>query len=139
VSAVIVRLHWLAVAALLIAGCSELPYFEGMPNFDHGSAGCQNAVGIGPTNITEFEFDKPVVDGVVGKSPIEAAAVARTMGHTVVFNVQIPGYGECWCVPPPQGTVTTAWWGQHGALWLMVEGVSVGHTPDNQPARGWGC
>jgi hypothetical protein len=118
---------------LVLAGCSAIP------NLDHGSAGCQNAVGIGPTNVTEFAVDKPVIEGVVGKSPIEAAAVARAMGHTVVFNVQIPGYGECWCVPPPQGKVTMAWWGQHGALWLMVEGVSVGHTPDNQPARGWGC
>jgi len=122
-----------AVTVLLITGCSAIP------NLDMGSAGCQNAVGIGPTNVTEFDTDKPVVEGVVGKSPAEAAAVARAMGHTVVFNVQIPGYGECWCVPPPQGRVTTAWWGQHGALWLMVEGVNLGHTPDHQPARGWGC
>ena len=48
----------------------------------------------------------------------------------MVFNVQIPGYGECWCVPPPEGTVTDAFWNEHGALFLMVEGVDEGHTAD---------
>jgi len=129
----IVRITWLVVALLLFTGCSAIP------NLDRGSAGCQNAVGIGPTNVTKFDTDKPVIEGVVGKPPVEAAAIARAMGHTVVFNVQIPGYGECWWAPPPQGKVTTAWWGQHGALWLGADGVNLGHTPDRQPAAGWGC
>jgi hypothetical protein len=85
------------------------------------------------------ETDLVRVAGVVGKLPVEAAAFARAMSHTVVFNVQIPGYGECWCVPPPEGQVVSAWWGQHGALWLEVDGVDEGHTKDNQPLRGWGC
>lgn len=122
----------LLALAFLCAGCSALP------DLAMGSAGCQGARGIGPAGMAPG-VQEPVVAGVVGKSPAEAAAVAMAMSHTVVFNVQIPGYGECWCTPPPMGTVSTAWWGQHGALWLMVDGVDVGHTADDQPIRGWGC
>jgi hypothetical protein len=116
----------------LITGCSAIP------NMDVGSSGCQNARGIGPAGMAASDGE-PVVADVVGKSPTEAATIARAMGHTVVFNVQIPGYGECWCAPPPHGEVVQAWWGQHGALWLEVDGVDVGHTKDHQPIRGWGC
>ena len=116
----------------LFTGCSALP------NMDLGSSGCQNARGIGPAGMTTTDGE-PVVAGVVGKSPFEAATVARAMGHTVVFNGQSPGYGECWCAPPPEGQVGSAWWGQHGALWLEVDGVDEGHTQDDQPIRGWGC
>ena len=116
----------------LFTGCSALP------NMDLGSSGCQNARGIGPAGMTTFDGE-PVVAGVVGKSPVEAAAVARAMGHTVVFNVQIPGYGECWCVPPPEGQVVSAWWGQHGALWLEVDGVDEGHTQGTISPSGAGA
>ena len=88
--------------------------------------------------MTTFDGE-PVVAGVVGKSPVEAEAVATAMGHTVVFNVQIPGSGERRCVPPPEGQVVSAWWGQHGALWLEVHGVDVGHTKELHPLRGRGC
>jgi hypothetical protein len=121
----------LLAAVVLLAGCSALPGVE-------AGGGCQRAVGIGPKGMTAGDA-VPVVDGVVGKSAVEAAAIARAMGHTVVFNVQIPGYGECWCVAPPMGEVVTAWWGQHGALWLQVDGVDLGHTADDQPLLGWGC
>jgi len=127
----VARVAALVGALALLAGCSAIP------NMDP-SAGCQNARGIGPAGMAPG-VEEPVVEGVVDKSPAEAAAIARAMGHTVVFNVQIPGYGECWCVPPPEGRVVTAWWGEHGALWLQVDGVDVGHTKDNQPPRGWGC
>jgi hypothetical protein len=126
------RLPLLALSALTLAGCSLVP------NMDHGSSGCQNAAGIGPRDQTGVHA-APVIPELVGLGPREAAAIAVGRGHTVVFNVQIPGYGECWCVPPPEGTVIDAWFGQHGALWLMVEGVDEGHTPDEQPATGWGC
>ena len=96
--------------------------------------GCQNASGTGPT-----EGPVAFADELIGKDPPAAAAAARARGHTVVFNVQIPGYGECWCDTPQMGKVVDAWWGQHGALWVMVEGVDVGHTPEDQPALGWGC
>lgn len=126
------RVSTLVAVLALVTGCSAIP------NMDLGSSGCQNAMGIGPAGMDTSD-GKPVVDGVVGKAPAEAAAVARSMGHKVVFNVQIPGYGECWCIPPPEGEVVSAWWGQHGALWLEVDGVDVGHTKDDQPPRGWGC
>jgi len=118
----------LLAIAILAAACAAVP------NTDHGSAGCQNARGIGPS-----EGDVPIAPLLMGKSPVEAASIAVEQGHTVVFNVPIPGYGECWCAPPPEGTVAQAWWGQRGALWLLVEGVDEGHTAQGQPANGWGC
>jgi hypothetical protein len=123
------------MAIVVVAGCSAVP------NMDHGSSGCQNARGIGPTrNATDGAVAlEEAMGGLIGLTPIEAAERARAAGHTVVFNVQIPGYGECWCVPPPEGRVVQTWWNDHGALYLMVEGADFGHTGDAQPAKGWGC
>ena len=121
--------------ASLVAGCSLVP------NMDRGS-GCANAAGIGPRSgdgpVTQTVGDSvlPELDGLPA---VEAANRAAAQGHTVVFNVPIEGYGECWCVPPPEGTVVTSWWNSHGALYLQIEGVNEGHTPNNQPAAGWGC
>ena len=127
------RLLLIAAAALLVAGCSLVP------NMDHGSSGCSNAVGMGPRGVTQFDLETPIMPELVGLTPAEAATRAAAQGHTVVFNVQIPSYGECWCVPPPEGTVTGMFWNEHGALFLMVDGVDEGHTADQQPATGWGC
>jgi hypothetical protein len=122
------RLLFLCLAsAVVIGGCSLVP------NLDAGSAGCSNAVGIGQPNV-----DAPVGD-LVGLSPAQAATIAAGRGHTVVFNVQIEGYGECWCAPPPEGTVTQGFFTGRGALMLMIDGVDEGHTADNQPFTGWGC
>jgi hypothetical protein len=129
----IARLVLLALAALVVAGCSMVP------NMDPGTSGCSNAQGIGPRNITQFDLTKPVLPEVIGLSPIEAANLAASQGHTVVFRVEITNFGECWCVPPPEGTVTEAFWNQHGALFLTVSGVDEGHSADEQPPTGWGC
>ncbi len=123
----LVRILLLAVCLAVLAGCSAVP------NMDFGSSGCQNARGIGPR---EGDVTDPAL---IGKTPSEAYAVATAAGHTVVFNVQITGFGECWCAPPPMGTVGHAWWGQNGQLFLQVDGVALGHSPNQQPAKGWGC
>ena len=126
----------LVVSLAFIAGCSLVP------NMDHGSSGCQNARGIGPTSgdiVAGVQELAEALPELIGLTPVEAAERARAKGHTVVFNVQIPGYGECWCVPPPEGKVVQTWWNDHGALFLMVEGVDLGHTAADQPAAGWGC
>jgi hypothetical protein len=131
----------LLLSAIMLAGCSMVP------NMDHGSSGCSNARGIGPVTNGDAPVAVKLDDGggmavlpiLHGKSPGQAAAEAAAMGHTVVFNVQIESYGECWCVPPPEGTVVASWWNQHGALYLQVDGVDEGHTADDQPAAGWGC
>ncbi len=122
------RLVLLVTAAVLLSACSAVP------NLDAGSAGCQNARGIG--------LDVPLADGgtnmavlpeVHGLAPMAAKARAESLGHTVVFNTG----GSCWCVPPPGGRVTESWFGQHGALWLWVEGAA---TPAGAPPfAGWGC
>jgi hypothetical protein len=122
--------------ASLVTACSLVP------NMDHGSSGCSNAAGIGPRSgdapVTQA-MNASVMPELDGLPAVEAASRAAAQGHTVVFNVQIEGYGECWCVPPPEGTVVASWWNSHGALFLQIEGVDEGHTPDNQPAAGWGC
>jgi hypothetical protein len=116
------------VVAIAVGGCSAVP------NLDRGTAGCNNARGDGPVDGA-LAFEKLLI----GKSPIEAASIAAERGHRVVFQVQIPGYGECWCTPPPNGTVVRAWWNDHGALYLLVDGVDAGHDADHQPFLGWGC
>lgn len=124
----------LFVATLVVlGGCS------GVPNLDAGSAGCQNARGIGPSARAEENprvgTDMAVMPDLHGRTPAEAAAIAAAAGHTVVFNVD----GQCWCVAPPGGTVTKSWWGQHGALWLWVDGLDTGNQPGEAPFMGWGC
>lgn len=126
------------LALWALAGCTAIP------NLDHGSAGCQNAMGIGPIPepgavMEDTANDIAIEPLLLGKSPGLAEAIAQAQGHTVVFNVQIEGYGECWCEPPPEGTVTSAWFNSHGALFLGVDGVDVGHTATDQPFAGWGC
>ncbi len=107
----------------------------------HGSSGSSVARGFGPSGDGTISGISPRggPSRTRPPAPVEAAERAQAVGHTVVFNVQIPGYGECWCVPPPEGKVVQTWWNDHGALYLMVEGVDLGHTGDEQPATGWGC
>jgi hypothetical protein len=120
---------------VVLLGCS------GVPNLDAGSAGCSNARGIGPTadpggGPQVADIEQGVMPDLHDRSPAEAAArAAAAAGHTVVFNVD----GECWCAPPPGGTVTRSWWGQHGALWLWVDGFDTGNQPGEAPFMGWGC
>jgi hypothetical protein len=115
---------WL-VGATLLAGCSQVP------NLDAGSAGCQNARGIGVASN-----DAPaVLAQVQGMSAAAAASKMQAAGHTVVFNTG----GDCWCVPPPGGRVTEAWFGQHGALWIWVDGVDPALTAGEPPFLGYGC
>ncbi len=125
------RLAGLIATALLVAGCAGVPNFDAMPNMDAGSAGCQNARGIGvPSN------DAPdVLAAVKDKSPTEAAVAMRALGHTVVFNTG----SDCWCLPPPSGKVIEAWFGKHGALWLWVDGADPGLTAGDPPFAGYGC
>jgi len=112
---------------LLVAAIFAIGACSAVPNLDRGSMGCANAVGIGPTGGRV-----PFAGLLIGKSPGEAAAVAVSQGHTVVFSVQAPHYGECWCATPLGGQVKDAWWGEHGALWLLVEGFDPGtrRTPN---------
>jgi len=113
------------VGAALVAGCSLVP------NMDSGSAGCQNARGIGVASN-----DAPaILAQVQGMSAAEAMSTMSAQGHTVVFNTG----GDCWCVPPPGGKVTEAWFGQHGALWLWVDGVDPALTAGEPPFKGYGC
>jgi hypothetical protein len=113
------------LCAIVFAGCSAIP------NMDAGSAGCQNAVGIGQPSDTA----PAILAQVKGMTALEAGNRMRSQGHTVVFNTG----GDCWCVPPPGGKVTEAWFGQRGALWLWVDGVDPALTAGEPPVMGYGC
>ena len=119
------RLALSIAVGLLVAGCSAVP------NMDAGSAGCQNAVGIG----TASDAEPGLLAMVEGMTAAEAGARLAEMGHHVVFNTG----GDCWCVAPPGGKVTDAWFGQHGALWLWVDGVDPALTAGEPPFLGYGC
>jgi hypothetical protein len=121
------RAPWLVLllAVWLAGACSAVP------NMDHGSAGCQNARGIGVASDHEPRLLARVAD----MSALDAGQVLAGLGHTVVFNTG----GDCWCVPPPGGRVTDAWFGQHGALWLWVEDVDPSLTAGEPPFQGYGC
>lgn len=123
-----VRLALVLTLVWLLPGCSAIP------NMDSGSAACQNARGIGqPVVRADGSINQDVMPDLRGKTPAEAEAIAEERGHTVVFNVQ----GTCWCVPPPSGRVADQWFGEHGALWLWVEGFPP--PSDQPPFQGWGC
>jgi hypothetical protein len=125
------------IAGLLIA--TSVAACSLVPNMDPGTSGCSNAVGIGARGGVGVEVGRPVMGDLVGLEPAAAANIAASRGHTVVFNVQIPAFGECWCVPPPEGEVVEAFFTERGALMLMVDGVDEGHTAADQPPTGWGC
>ena len=128
------RTAWLLLTvAVWLSGCSLVP------NMDAGTSGCSNAEGIGPRDQTVRAAGDDAMPELVGLAPDQAAAIAIGRGHTVVFNVPIDGYAECWCVPPPEGTVQETFFTGRGALMLLVEGVDEGHTAAQQPPTGWGC
>ena len=127
------RLVLVVLAAGTVAGCSLVP------NMDAGSAGCSNASGIGPRDQSMVQVGSSPIPGLIGLSPTDAAGKAAALGHIVVFNVQTPDFGECWCVPPPGGTIREAFFTSRGALMLMIEGFDPGHAADEQPFAGWGC
>ena len=72
---------------------------------------------------------------LAGLSATEASTKMAAQGHTVVFNAG----GDCRCVPPPGGKVTEASFGEHGALWLWVDGVDPALTAGDPPFAGYGC
>jgi hypothetical protein len=118
----------LLASSVFLAGCSAVP------NMDTGSAACQNARGIGRAiDLPGGGSNMNVMPDLRGRTPAEARAIAVGRGHTVVFNVK----AACWCVPPPGGTVTDQWFGEHGALWLWVDGFEP--PSGDPPFRGWGC
>jgi hypothetical protein len=101
---------------------------------DAGSAGCQNSRGIGrDVPLPGGGSNTAVMPDVHGMTPLQAKVVAEGRGHTVVFNAD----GSCWCIPPRGGRVTQSWFGQHGALWLWVDGFPK--PSGDPPFNGWGC
>lgn len=49
------------------------------------------------------------------------------------------GFSECWCEPPPDGTVTDVAYGMASELVVFVRSGRTFAAPRQQPTRGWGC
>ncbi len=85
---------------------------------------------VGPSNE-----ESAILAQVEGLSAAEAWDKMTALGHTVVFDT-----GNCWCVPPPSGKVAFAFFGQHGALHLMLDEVDPALLPGGDPPfLGYGC
>jgi hypothetical protein len=122
------RLSALVASALIVLSACTL-----VPNMDETGSGCANRVGIGPRDLGDAPPGVPV-DGIAGLRPVEAAAAATAMGHTVVFREDAL---HCVCVPPTGfGPVSHGWFGERGQLYLDLEDV----TPKGQLlSDGAGC
>jgi hypothetical protein len=148
----------LAATALVVSACSSLPSLGGMPNMDPGSMGCSNVphtaagdaviAGGGPDGRSVAATDPGQIFAgvdVAQTTAAELAARGEAAGFVVRFNMQystsadgMSGYGECWCILPPDGEVEDAFFGDKGQLFIQLR-----HTPipggRDQPTLGWGC
>jgi hypothetical protein len=89
------------------------------------------------------------VPNLIGKTPQETAALleADDAGVEVTWRYHYStqaaddtvGYSECWCIPPPDGEVSSAEITEFNQLLIFVsrDGSIIGGRP--QPTLGWGC
>lgn len=89
------------------------------------------------------------VPNLIGKTPQETAALleADDPGVEVTWRYHYStqaaddtvGYSECWCIPPPDGEVTSTEITEFNQLLIFVsrDGPIVGGRA--QPTLGWGC
>jgi hypothetical protein len=134
------------ILAAMCAGCGLLPWAD-----DDTGLVCQRVVGPGPANLDNVD---PLAAGqpmagldVTSMSPAEVGTAAVDHGLAVTWRFQFDigeadgtsGYSECWCVPPPGGTVTQVLYDSTGALIVFVDAAQVLAAPRPQPRRGWGC
>jgi hypothetical protein len=82
-----------------------------------------------------------------GKTPAQAAALLEDANEIEVswryWYLTEPGgnvgYSECWCVPPPDGVVSTAELAEGNLYIVFVDRDSPIPGGRRQPVQGWGC
>jgi hypothetical protein len=122
------------MAALLgvVTGCSLLPA-------DQIPIGCRPPPGAREPAVTR---DFPELSGMTPDEVLVALADEDVeISWRYSYDTEPPniGFSECWCVPPPDGTVMGASTGVAGEVIVSIEapGPILGGRP--QPERGWGC
>jgi len=122
----------LTLAIALVTGCSML-------QDDQGPIGCRPPPGAREPAVTR---DVPELTGM---SPEEAAAALAEdevdISWRYYYDTEPPniGYSECWCIPPPDGTVMAASTGAGGQLIVTIQAPEPIPGGRPQPERGWGC
>ena len=137
-----------AFAGFIAAGCTGSYAPQGSPAAtDLGATGCQVAAPAGAVSkdgVDPLAAGEPMANAPIGRmTPRQVGDAARDRGLKVTWRYMYStgpnmGFGECWCVPPEDGEVTSVAYGMANELVVFVES---GHqmAVREQPPRGWGC
>jgi len=134
--------------AFIAAGCTGSYAPQGSPAAtDLGAMGCQIAAPPGAEskdNVDPLAPGEPMAQlPVTQMTPRQVGDTARSRGLKVTWRYMYStgpnmGFGECWCIPPEDGAVTSVAYGMANDLIVFVDsGVQM--APREQPPRGWGC
>ena len=76
-----------------------------------------------------------------GNTPAASGSAVATSPKPggVAAGIGAVGFSECWCEPPPGGSVSAVAYGMASELIVFVESGITFPAPRAQPARGWGC
>ena len=140
----------LSCLVFAIVGCAGGYAPVGPPGAtDVGFLGCQ----VGPQPGATVRTGDPLAageplfgSGIEAMSPRQAGDTVRARGSAVtwryMYEVGGPGLGgfsECWCEPPPDGTISAVAYGMASEIVLFVDAGQPFATIREQPPRGWGC
>jgi hypothetical protein len=140
---VIARLLVLLALALGLASCASLPF---------GDAGTGVAC-THPPPLGEERTGDPVAPGqplegmdptTMGAAEVAAEAMAEGLEVTYRYSYGVgdnpaEGYSECWCIPPPDGSVSGLAYDTAGRLVIFVDSDERLPAARPQPRLGWGC
>ena len=141
------RLTLPIIVAVLCAGCGVLPWAD-----DNTGLACQR-VASAPDGADRDALD-PLAPGEALEGLDVTSMTAAQVGDAAVdaglevtwrftFDIGEPnghrGYSECWCVPPPAGSVSHVVYVGANSLIVFVDSGEVLAAPRGQPREGWGC
>ena len=140
------RLGGGAFAAILLAGCA------GFPLFGETGLACTNPPQSDPGADQRDPFGpgSPFADrDLTAMAPAEVARIAIDSGLEVTYRLSYgidgpgseggAGYSECWCIPPPIGSVQDLAFDSGGRLIIFVDSGQTLSAARAQPRMGWGC
>ena len=128
--------------ALVVAACGALPFAEAGRACTHPTLRAGAVAGLGePTDPGQPFAGRDVT----AMAPAEAERIAReanldlTWRYSVAIGAGDGGYSECWCVPPPDGTLSGLAYDTAGRLVIFVHSGQRTASVRDQPTEGWGC
>jgi hypothetical protein len=139
-----------ACLSFIAGGCTLGGYApQGSPAAtDFGALGCEVAP---PAGVAAKDGVDPLADGepmfgaqIQAMTPRQVGDAARDRGLKVTWRYTYStgpntGFGECWCIPPEDGEVTSVAYGMANELIVFVDSGRQVNAPRQQPPRGWGC